>query len=857
MSWLRGAAGPAAARRRATAGRPGRYRRAFDMLIVDEAHHVAPAAPQQVYAVDSQQTKPVRELAEKCDAPPVPQRHPAQRLPRVVHRPAGDDRPAAVRPRGRTRPGRGQGDRGPPAQARHRREEASGIPERRSPRRSRSSYPDEERRSTVCWSASPSCGAASSTTGTAPQGRRPRDAAAQEALILQPGRVRPHGRRLPRDRCESSGRPTLPATTTTSGWRTSSTTPPTYEEEQLAEAEDDALGRAAPDAARPPPTRRSGSCERMSEWAHDARGAARLQARELIDLPDGGVPARRRTLDQRAGRRLHRVPRHLDWLADLLRQEGLAATGWPMQRRRHHRRASASRSGWPFQSRSDRAPGAHPARHRRRRRRHRPADALPPAGQLRHPVQPEQAGAAHRPGRPVRPDHKPEVRHFVGTGCGRPVDAYEADLEFLARVATKVARMERDLGAVNAVLADAVQRRMLGEAVDIDVATAGKNTSRDLPIESNVGAQVRRLRAHLDETVQQLGITPAAVKRVVDTALELARQQPLRRYVDEKYPMEGLYEVPPLTGSWQRATAGLTEKLERPDGQPRQLPVTFDPAVRKGRATRSCPGPSQPPVGRHVHSPAARGRVQRRHRAAPGHRPGQRRPGTGGRAGRGVLAVRADRRRRVRLHEEVLYAGGWAPAQGRFRRLENRTVLGGMLERAFARAPHPHRWCRHGSPSAGRASPTVCSPRSSGARGPARSRCSGSSPSGRPPSGSGWSTTSNSSPPAYARHWGQIRRSRRTRCSAAPTGQVEKSTEELAQYRRDRQSWEERLSGLEAERDRELKRSPRGIGIRNHAGSRSRWCSSCRGGRRPDEPPTPGRPGRGGSSTASGSAWSK
>src|SRR5690606_7150542 len=41
---------------------PG-YRRAFDLLILDEAHHVAPAAPRQVYAVDSQQTKLIRRLA--------------------------------------------------------------------------------------------------------------------------------------------------------------------------------------------------------------------------------------------------------------------------------------------------------------------------------------------------------------------------------------------------------------------------------------------------------------------------------------------------------------------------------------------------------------------------------------------------------------------------------------------------------------------------------------------------------------------------------------------------------------------------------------------------------------------------
>src|SRR5690606_22437495 len=143
------------------------------------------------------------------------------------------------------------------------------------------------------------------------------------------------------------------------------------------------------------------------------------------------------------------------------------------------------------------------------------------------------------------------------------------------RVATKVARMEEDLGSVNAVLADAVQRRMLGETVTTDIDTAGAPIA-DLPAETNGTDQVRRLKANIDQTVAELGITPVAVKRVVDTALVLARQQPLQPYTDEKHLAEGLYAVPPLTGSWQRATVGLTEKLRHGDDPPRQLPVTFD-----------------------------------------------------------------------------------------------------------------------------------------------------------------------------------------------------------------------------------------------------------------------------------------
>jgi hypothetical protein len=62
LPWLRG---QKAQRLLAEVLPPGgpRERRVFDLLILDEAHHVAPGAPKQAYAVDSQQTKLIRWLA--------------------------------------------------------------------------------------------------------------------------------------------------------------------------------------------------------------------------------------------------------------------------------------------------------------------------------------------------------------------------------------------------------------------------------------------------------------------------------------------------------------------------------------------------------------------------------------------------------------------------------------------------------------------------------------------------------------------------------------------------------------------------------------------------------------------------
>jgi hypothetical protein len=84
----------------------------FDLLILDEAHHVAPAAPKQEYAVDSQQTKLLRLPRAALRPPAVPVRHAAQRVPNLLHRPAGDHRPPPVRPRRGPRRGGAQGHGG-------------------------------------------------------------------------------------------------------------------------------------------------------------------------------------------------------------------------------------------------------------------------------------------------------------------------------------------------------------------------------------------------------------------------------------------------------------------------------------------------------------------------------------------------------------------------------------------------------------------------------------------------------------------------------------------------------------------------------------------------------------------------
>ncbi len=104
---------------------------------------------------------------------------------------------------------------------------------------------------------------------------------------------------------------------------------------------------------------------------------------------------------------------------------------------------------------------------------------------------------------------------------------------------------------------------MSRSTLDVETADAGAaaRTCRSTP---DVPRQVRKLREQLDATVAELGITPAGVRRVVDTALELARQRPLRPHLDDRHVDDRLFDVPPLTGSWHRATAGSPRSWRPP-----------------------------------------------------------------------------------------------------------------------------------------------------------------------------------------------------------------------------------------------------------------------------------------------------
>lgn len=167
-----------------------------------------------------------------------------------------------------------------------------------------------------------------------------------------------------------------------------------------------------------------------------------------------------------------------------------------------------------------------------------------------------------------RPVH---VGHFVGAGWQSAAPgSYEADLEFLSRVAQKVAQEREDLGRVNPVLAQAVESRMLGRT-PLDDPFAARPSTSPLRAERDLREQIARLRQQLTASTHQLHAAGPNVRRVVDSALALAGQPTLVERSD------GLIEPPNLTRGWERTLEGIEDPLEPSI----RRPLTFD-AERAG-----------------------------------------------------------------------------------------------------------------------------------------------------------------------------------------------------------------------------------------------------------------------------------
>lgn len=174
----------------------------------------------------------------------------------------------------------------------------------------------------------------------------------------------------------------------------------------------------------------------------------------------------------------------------------------------------------------------------------------------------------------------PEIYHF---SPDTKSSTYAADMDFMRRIAEKIGNVAQDLGSVNQVIDAEIQQHFS------PTRTAPKPKAR--PDDGNAiitrtlagGAELNRQLTELSRTYaerkEDMHLTPGNARRVVDTALALTAQPPLIEVGDERTDAQ-VFEVPALGPSWQHTLKGLDTRLAPGEWRP----ITFDDKAADGRS---------------------------------------------------------------------------------------------------------------------------------------------------------------------------------------------------------------------------------------------------------------------------------
>ncbi len=163
---------------------------------------------------------------------------------------------------------------------------------------------------------------------------------------------------------------------------------------------------------------------------------------------------------------------------------------------------------------------------------------------------------------------------------------YAKDARFLIDViASKIGNVATDLGSVNQVIDAEIQAHFVSAS-----ATRKRRASRAAPDNGDAiitralagGIELNRRLTELSRTYDDrkasMHLTPANARRVVDAALSLTGQPPLEEVGDSRADAQ-VFAVPPLSPAWLAALRGLDTRLK--PGVWRE--ITFDDKAAQGR----------------------------------------------------------------------------------------------------------------------------------------------------------------------------------------------------------------------------------------------------------------------------------
>ena len=182
----------------------------------------------------------------------------------------------------------------------------------------------------------------------------------------------------------------------------------------------------------------------------------------------------------------------------------------------------------------------------------------------------------------------PNILHPVGKGfkihdpdSDVNVGNLEGDQEYLMRAVMKVEAIRQDLGSVGPVIAHQIEEAMIGKRTRLDTRDAeerGAKASRFVIAERKLKEKIAKLHDRLVEARNDFHLSPDRLARAVKVAMELAEKPALVPIPWSEAPKENVFEVPLMAGSWERATKGLNHPHTH-----KRRPITFDHEVAKGR----------------------------------------------------------------------------------------------------------------------------------------------------------------------------------------------------------------------------------------------------------------------------------
>ena len=165
-----------------------------------------------------------------------------------------------------------------------------------------------------------------------------------------------------------------------------------------------------------------------------------------------------------------------------------------------------------------------------------------------------------------------------GARAGETVGGHKDDI---IRALQKLEAMRADMGSINPVIAPQMSGLVEGSRKELDTQEAEARAAKNrkyVKVEKDMKDRVAKLHERLEETKHDFHLEPARILKAVATGLALDKRPPLKAVELKNAPSGTVFEMPPLAGTWSRCTEGLphphTGKIR---------PITFDHEVAKGR----------------------------------------------------------------------------------------------------------------------------------------------------------------------------------------------------------------------------------------------------------------------------------